>query len=349
TAGATYVPINPHHPEHRKQQIHTTAGITTTLDTTTITQALHHPNPLTKPANIPDTTPAYIIFTSGSTGQPKGVQLTHRATQNTIEDINHRYQITPNDNTIQISQLDFDLSVYDILGTLTAGATITTTPENQHPDPHTWAHLIHHHKTTIWNTVPTLLDILLTTAQPHQLTTLRLALTSGDWIPLDQHHRLTTKNPNTQHIALGGATEAAIWSNHHHITHIPAHWTSIPYGTPLRNQTYRITDPQGNDRPNWVPGELWIGGQGLATGYTNDPQRTNTQFPTHHNQRWYRTGDQGRYWPDGTIEFLGRTDHQIKLNGHRIELGDIETHLHTHPHIHHAIATTTNQQLTAAV
>ncbi|BCJ69203.1 hypothetical protein Prubr_62240 [Polymorphospora rubra] len=349
TAGATYVPINPHHPQHRKQQIHTTAGITTTLDTTTITQALHHPNPLPAPANIPDTTPAYIIFTSGSTGQPKGVQLTHRATQNTIEDINHRYQITPNDNTIQISQLDFDLSVYDILGTLTAGATITTTPENQHPDPHTWAHLIHHHKTTIWNTVPTLLDILLTTAQPHQLTTLRLALTSGDWIPLDQHHRLTTKNPHTQHIALGGATEAAIWSNHHHITHIPPHWTSIPYGTPLRNQTYRITDPHGNDRPNWVPGELWIGGQGLATGYTNDPQRTTTQFPTHHNQRWYRTGDQGRYWPDGTIEFLGRTDHQIKLNGHRIELGDIETHLHTHPHIHHAIATTTNQQLTAAV
>ncbi|XLD92065.1 amino acid adenylation domain-containing protein [Polymorphospora sp. A560] len=349
TAGATYVPINPHHPHHRKQQIHTTAGITTTLDTTTITQALHHPNPLTKPTPIPDTTPAYIIFTSGSTGQPKGVQLTHRATQNTIEDINHRYQTTPNDNTIQISQLDFDLSVYDILGTLTAGATITTTPENQHPDPHTWAHLIHHHKVTIWNTVPTLLDILLTTAQPHQLTTLRLALTSGDWIPLDQHHRLTTKNPNTQHIALGGATEAAIWSNHHHITHIPTHWTSIPYGTPLRNQTYRITDPHGNDRPNWVPGELWIGGQGLATGYTNDPERTNTQFPTHHNQRWYRTGDQGRYWPDGTIEFLGRTDHQIKLNGHRIELGDIETHLHTHPHIHHAIATTTNQQLTAAV
>jgi amino acid adenylation domain-containing protein len=349
TAGAAYVPISPDQPPTRRHTIHTTAGIRHTLDQHTITTALNHPHPLPQPTPIPDTTTAYIIYTSGSTGTPKGVQLTHRAAQNTIEDINNRYQLTPHDNTIAISNLDFDLSVYDIFGTLTAGATITTITDHHRRDPHTWATLIHQHHVTIWNTVPTLLDMLLTAAQPHQLTTLRLALVSGDWIPLDQHQRLTTTNPHTTHIALGGATEAAIWSNHHHITHIPPHWTSIPYGTPLRNQTYRIVDPHGNDRPNWVPGELWIAGTGLATNYHNNPQLTTTQFPTHHGTRYYRTGDQGRYWPNGTIEFLGRTDHQIKLNGHRIELGDIETHLHTHPHITHAITTTTNNHLTAAI
>jgi amino acid adenylation domain-containing protein len=346
-AGGTYVPINPQQPPARQHTIHTTAGITHTLDHHTITQALNHPHPLTQPTPTPDTTPAYIIFTSGSTGTPKGVELTHHAAQNTIDDINTRYHLTPHDNTIAVSNLDFDLSVYDIFGTLTAGATITTITDAHHRDPHTWAHLIHTHHVTIWNTVPTLLDMLLTAATPHQLHTLRLALVSGDWIPLDQHHRLTTKNPHTQHIALGGATEAAIWSNHHPITHIPDHWTSIPYGTPLNNQTYRVTDPHGNDRPDWVPGELHIGGTGLATGYKNQPDLTHHHFTHHHHQRWYRTGDQGRYWPDGTLEFLGRTDHQIKLNGHRIELGDIETHLTTHPHIHHTIATTTHHQLTA--
>ncbi|ETF00313.1 hypothetical protein W822_22615 [Advenella kashmirensis W13003] len=85
-----------------------------------------------------------------------------------------------------------------------------------------------------------------------------------------------------------------------------------------------MVDALGRDCPDWVPGELWIGGAGVANGYRGDPQRTAAAFVTYNNQRWYRTGDLGRYWPDGTLEFLGRRDHQIKLRGHRIELGEIE-------------------------
>ncbi len=106
-------------------------------------------------------------------------------------------------------------------------------------------------------------------------------------------------------------------------------WTSIPYGKPLANQSYRVVDAQGRDCPDWVAGELWIGGAGLANGYKGDSELTQQRFVNVNGQRWYRTGDRGRYWPDGNLEFLGRLDHQVKVRGHRIELGEIETALTT--------------------
>ncbi|WP_251001323.1 AMP-binding protein, partial [Escherichia coli] len=123
------------------------------------------------------------------------------------------------------------------------------------------------------------------------------------------------------------ATEASIWSNACEIHDVPAHWRSIPYGFPLTNQRYRVVDEQGRDCPDWVPGELWIGGIGVAEGYFNDPLRSEQQFLTLPDERWYRTGDLGCYWPDGTIEFLGRRDKQVKVGGYRIELGEIESAL----------------------
>ncbi|MFP8964891.1 AMP-binding protein, partial [Streptomyces nanhaiensis] len=270
-----------------------------------------------------------MIFTSGSTGEPKGVAVSHRAAMNTITDLNDRCHITADDRVLALSALDFDLSVYDTFGLLTAGGTLILPHHDHRTDPDHWHHLTHTHHPTIWNTVPALLDMLLTTTTDHRPLphTLRLALVSGDWIPLDLHPRLTHHLPHCTLIALGGATEAGIWSNHHHITTVPPHWTSIPYGRPLRNQHYRVVNHHGHDAPDWVPGELWIGGHSLALGYHNDPHTTDRKFPRTHNTRWYRTGDLGRYWPDGTLEFLGRTDHQIKINGHRIELGEIETAL----------------------
>lgn len=126
---------------------------------------------------------------------------------------------------------------------------------------------------------------------------------------------------------MGGATEASIWSNACEINRVPDHWRAIPYGFPLANQRYRVVDELGRECPDWVPGELWIGGIGVAEGYFNDPVRSEQQFVTQSNARWYRTGDLGCYWPDGTLEFLGRRDKQVKVGGYRIELGEIESAL----------------------
>jgi acyl-coenzyme A synthetase/AMP-(fatty) acid ligase/acyl carrier protein len=153
-------------------------------------------------------------------------------------------------------------------------------------------------------------------------------------------------------VALGGATEAAIWSNAFPVARVDPAWRSVPYGFPLRNQCYRVVDGRGRDCPDWVPGELWIGGVGVARGYRGDPQRTKRRFVQHEGRPWYRTGDLGRYWTDGTLEFLGRADLQVKIRGHRIELGEIEAALEAHPDVARAAVTALggpSRRLAAAV
>lgn len=143
----------------------------------------------------------------------------------------------------------------------------------------------------------------------------------------------------------GRATEASIWSNYFGVDlPLPKHWTSIPYGHALSKQFYRIVDRKGRDCPEWVAGELWIGGAGVALGYRGDPELTAERFVIWNGSRWFRTGDLGRYWPEHIIEFLGRKDFQVKIRGHRIELGEIETALKEHPGVRDAVVTVTEQQ-----
>ncbi|SCG39727.1 non-ribosomal peptide synthetase [Micromonospora humi] len=307
---------------------------------------------LERPVRVDPTSPAYVIFTSGSTGEPKGVEVSHAAAVNTIEAIRRRYDIDADDRVLAVSALDFDLSVFDLFGLLGAGGALVVVTEEQRRDARVWLRLATDHHVTLWNTVPALLDMLLTAAGDEPLTALRLALVSGDWVGLDLRDRLTACRPGARLVALGGATEAAIWSNACEVHEVPAHWRSVPYGHPLPNQRYRVVDGRGRDCPDWVPGELWIGGAGVAAGYRGDPQRTAERFVTHDGTRWYRTGDLGRYWPDGTLEFLGRTDHQVKIRGHRIELGEIEAALLHHPAVRETVAVAvggTTRRLAAAV
>jgi amino acid adenylation domain-containing protein len=270
---------------------------------------------------------AYVIYTSGTTGAPKGVEVCHGAVWNTIYEVNRRLGIGCEDKALGVSSFDFDLSVYDAFGLLAAGAELVTIPDEARRDAEAWLEMVGSAGITVWNSVPTLFEMLLASAggDPARLASLRHVLLSGDWIDVGLPARMRAMMPQGHILAMGGATEAAIWSNAFDVPHeVPADWVSIPYGRPLARQAYRVVGPDGRDCPDHVAGELWIGGLGVATCYVDDPELSRQKFVSSEGSRWYRTGDMGRFWHDGTIEFLGRSDNQVKLRGHRIELGEIE-------------------------
>ncbi|MDM4718648.1 amino acid adenylation domain-containing protein [Micromonospora sp. WMMA1363] len=349
-AGALYVPVGVDQPADRRGRIYARADARVVIaeaDPGT-TRPLLAPDtsapPLPAPVAVDPDRLAYAIFTSGSTGEPKGVEITHRAALNTVDDINRRYDVGPADRVLAVSSLDFDLSVYDIFGLLTAGGAVVLIADEDRREARSWAVQAREAGVTLWNSVPALLDMLLVAADADGLPPgLRLVLLSGDWVGLDLPGRLRRHQPQARFVALGGATEAAIWSNACEVGEVPAHWRSVPYGRPLRNQRYRVVDPRGRDCPDWVAGELWIGGAGVAHGYRGDPETTARQFVNADGGRWYRTGDLGCYWPDGTLEFLGRVDFQVKIRGHRIELGEIEAAAEANPAVARAVALTVGE------
>lgn len=348
-AGAAYLPLGVDQPPARRERILAQAQVRRILGGEdgrdpggrrilgyAGTQAR---TPQARPSIASPHDTAYLIFTSGSTGEPKGVEIAHAAAWNTIADVNRRFGVVDDDRFMAVSALDFDLSVYDIFGALSLGASLVLIEEEARRDARRWHELARTHAATVWNSVPALLDMLLTVASPQQPPgALRLALLSGDWVGLDLPGRLAAQCPDCRFVALGGATEAAIWSNFHEVDEVDPAWRSIPYGRPLSRQRFRVVDSVGRDSPDWVPGELWIGGAGVARGYYGAAEITARQFVEHDGERWYRTGDLGRYWPDGTLEFLGRRDHQVKIRGHRIELGEIESVLSAEAGVTAAVA-----------
>jgi yersiniabactin nonribosomal peptide synthetase len=339
-AGGSYVPIGTGEPPARQQRIRERADVRLTVGTGGIAADVAGPA-LPAPVPVPPDSLAYTIFTSGSTGEPKGVEITHRAAGNTIDDINKRFGVGPGDRVLAVSALDFDLSVYDIFGLLSVGGAVVCVDDADRREARSWVRLIRRHGVSVWNSVPALLDMVLVAAGAEPLSGVRVVLASGDWVGLDLPHRVAEVAPGARFVALGGATEAAIWSNAIEVPAVRDDWRSIPYGRPLRNQRYRVVDGRGRDCPDWVTGELHIGGAGVARGYRSNPVATADRFVEDGAERWFRTGDLGRYWPDGTLEFLGRRDAQVKIRGHRIELGEIEAAAGLYPGIERAVAFTT--------
>ncbi|PRQ12374.1 hypothetical protein C1Y63_00850 [Corynebacterium sp. 13CS0277] len=310
---------------------------------------------------------AYIIFTSGSTGEPKGVAIEHRQARTTIDDIISRMSIGPYDTVVGVSALSFDLSVFDIFGVLGSGGCLVV-PEPQHAiDPLYLTHLVDTHQATVWNSAPATFELVVDSVEtlssadhptiatpwplsPTPLSSLRDVFLSGDWIPIQLPGRLHQISPTTRVHSLGGATEAAIWSityplgnavdaSAEHRPVVDPAWTSIPYGRALTGQQFFILDDAGQPCRLGVAGELHIGGAGVARGYFGAHEKTAERF-IHHpalQQRLYRTGDLGHWRADGTIEFLGRNDRQVKINGFRIELGDIEAALQRLPGVRGAL------------
>jgi amino acid adenylation domain-containing protein len=286
---------------------------------------------------------AYVIYTSGSTGQPKGVMIEHRSALNTILDVNERLGVGREDRVLGVSALTFDLSVYDVFGVLGAGGTLVLPSPEEQRDPARWAELVQRHGVTLWNSVPALMELLVEQVERRgagELESLRHVMLSGDWIPLELPGRVKAVAGRSQVMSLGGATEGSIWSICHAVQDVRAEWKSIPYGRAMKNQQIHVLDWGQEPSPEWVPGELYIGGLGVARGYWRDEERTRAQFSVQpgSGEPLYRTGDWGRYLPDGTVEFLGREDQQVKVAGYRIELGEVEAALGSHPGVERAVA-----------
>lgn len=278
---------------------------------------------------------AYVIFTSGSTGTPKGVVVSHRPVANLIEWVAGRFQISSRDRVLLVSSLCFDLSVYDIFGLLSRGGSIQILPDEQVRDPEAIVETLVSEPITFWDSAPGALQQLvplLDSESRAAAASLRLVFLSGDWIPVTLPDRLRTAFPKTQVIALGGATEATVWSNFYPVHQVDPAWPSIPYGKPIQNARYYVLDKYLDPCPIGVPGYLYIAGDCLSSGYANEPALTAAKFGpepfgNEPGARMYDTGDRAQLLPDGNIEFLGRRDFQVKIRGFRIELGEIEAAL----------------------
>lgn len=336
-AGAVYVPVGADQPADRASAILRTAGVRMALScgdappaflpALTITEALRigaRETDVTPAAIAPDQT-AYVLFTSGSTGEPKGVEVTHDAAMNTVEFINGHFAIGPADRSLALSTLEGDLSVLDIFGMLRAGGSLVVVDEAQRRDPDAWARMIDEHRVSVLHFMPGWLEMLVDVGA--DLSSVRVVPTGGDWVRTEMVRELRRAAPNVAFAGLGGATETAI---HHTICRpgaLPAEWSAVPFGRPLPNNACRVVAADGADCPDWVPGELWVSGRGIARGYRGRPDLTAERFVAHDGRTWYRTGDLVRHLPDGHLDFVGRADHRVKISGYRIELGEVEAAL----------------------
>jgi amino acid adenylation domain-containing protein len=350
-AGGAYLPIDPEYPEERigyllrdsgarilLTQSHWRSkadfdGEIVVLDDEEFDRGPEFNLPgVNRPADL-----AYVIYTSGSTGKPKGVMISHGAAANTILDINCKFKIGAADRLIGISSVCFDLSVYDIWGALSTGAALVVIR-----DPRRIKLLLsalEAQRVTFWNSVPAVMELFIDTLEDdYRNTALKWVLLSGDWIPLALPDKIRKHFPAAAVIGLGGATEGAIWSIYYPIGAVKPEWKSIPYGAPLANQQIYVLDQGRNCCPIGVPGELYIGGRGVAQGYLNDPEKTQRAFIHHPELGYlYKTGDRGVMSSEGYIEFLGRIDHQVKIRGFRVEPGEIEKQLVKHEAIQEAV------------
>ncbi|MFB6892912.1 amino acid adenylation domain-containing protein [Kitasatospora sp. NPDC056327] len=354
-AGAAYVPLDPAYPQARLQSMLADAACPLVvshsdladrfagtpvavleLDTAAAAIAAQDSAAPAEPVGPDDL--CYVIYTSGSTGRPKGIALRHGGVLNNLLDLNTRYGVGPGDSVLALSSLSFDMSVYEFLGLTVAGGTVVVPERGREKDPAHWAGLLRRHRVTVWNSAPPLLELLATHAERTgaDLSSLRLSLNGGDWVPLTLPDRVRAHAPGLRFVVLGGATEASIHSTVYEVGRVDPAWASIPYGRPMANQRTYVLDPAGQPVPAGVAGELYLAGDGLARGYLGAGELTAARFAEWsygpvRGERLYRTGDLVRYGADGVLELLGRIDFQVKIRGVRIETGEVEAAVAGHP------------------
>lgn len=281
---------------------------------------------------------SYVLFTSGSTGEPKGVPVQQRGVCNVLDDQQAWLGLGPSDCIFAISALHHDMSVPDVYGCLVLGASLLLPGQAARRNPAVWLQMMQQHPVQYWNSVPALLQMLLTQAESEGLgfTGLTRVTLGGDWVAPELIQQLWRHLPGVTVYSVGGPTEITVWNIHHRITEQDVAQGRIPYGRPMANARYHVLNERNEACPEWVVGELVCAGTGLSAGYL-DPGLPGFAPVPGLEAHAYRTGDLGRMLPSGEIEFIGRRDQQFKLNGYRIEPGEIEAVLQRHPQVERAV------------
>ncbi|HJP74821.1 MAG TPA: amino acid adenylation domain-containing protein [Pseudonocardiaceae bacterium] len=335
-AGAAYVPIDPDLPEDRVRHVLDSAKPLLTLA-----------GPLPDVSGYPVTNPertitpdnaAYVIYTSGSTGGPKGVLVSHRSIMNRLKWGLSHFNVGPEDRVLLSTSTSFDVSVPELFAPLHVGAAIVIARPDGRRDPAYLAELIRREGVTGADFVPSLLEVFVAEPAAKECTSLRWIEVAGEAFPAELANKFVDLLPGCGAHNLYGPTEAAVevtgWQ------HVPGKDT-VPIGAPVWNTQVYVLDSALRPVPPGVSGELYLAGTGLARGYLGQPGLTANRFVASPHgapgSRMYRTGDVVRWTEDGQVEYLGRSDFQVKVRGFRIELGEIESTLKSHPNVETAV------------
>ncbi len=347
-AGGAYVPLDPAFPKERLALILEDSRANILVTQRDVTRCLpefsgqivYLDDPELSTCAVDDVTSgatpdnlAYVIFTSGSTGRPKGVQIEHRSVVNFLESMRREPGLTAADTLLAVTTLSFDIAGLELFLPLIAGARVAIATREAVIDGHSLVKLLDEHKATVMQATPTTWRLMIESGwKGHDGLKV---LCGGEPMPPDLARELLSRCSSLWNVY--GPTETTIWST---LCQVTSPDTPIPIGKPIANTQVFILDRELQAVPIGVTGELYIGGDGLARGYLNRPDLTAERFvPNTYcgSSRIYKTGDLCRWRLDGSIECLGRNDHQVKIRGHRIELGDIESALASHPGVKQAV------------
>ena len=349
-SGAAYVPLDPSYPPERLSYMSQDANLALVISHSLLVpaalwprakcllldldqQALEsQPDSAVRPDtkfDAKDTDPAYVIYTSGSTGKPKGVVVPHRAVVNFLTSMAHQPGLSPDDRLVAVTTLSFDIAVLELLLPLSRGALVVLASQGQAIHAQALAALLASSQATIMQATPSTWRLLVDSGW--QGVSGLKALVGGESLPSDLADQLVARCASVWNMY--GPTETTVWST---CWKVETGLKGVRIGRPIANTFVQILDTQGQACGIGVEGEIFIGGAGLATGYLHRPDLTADRFivdPARPGRRLYRTGDRGRWDHHGQLEHLGRLDHQVKLRGHRIEPGEIEAALATHPEV----------------
>jgi amino acid adenylation domain-containing protein len=359
-AGAAYLPIDPEYPLERieyllndsnaKMMLTDAAGKKAHPDAILLEAITQQPATPVKIPALPDQL-AYIIYTSGTTGKPKGVMVEHRALSNIAEAWRNAYELdTFEVRMLQMASFSFDVFTGDVVRTLTNGDRMIICPSETRLDPKSLYELLVEHQINFFESTPALIAPLMDYTYEHKkdISFLKLLILGSDTCLLTYFRKLMERYaPGIRILNSYGVTETCIDSGFYESTldALPVSGNT-PVGKPLLNYTYQVCNTALQLLPVGVPGELWIGGEGVARGYLGRPDITAEKFITDPltKARVYKTGDIVRWLPDGNIEFLGRKDDQVKVRGFRIELQEIESILLREPQLKEVVVTVFGQE-----